>query len=578
MAVVSAVSVATPRLVDVRGVPVLTSIVRDPAPGSVRFAMGGPQGNRTAVHTEEVLATVSENYDYWARQLGVPRQAWPYAYWGENLTISGVNEHELRIGDRLSIGSSAVFEVSSPRIPCFKLSWRLGQPDSFLRALIQSGLTGFYLRVLTPGDVSADDAVFVESPYPDSITVADLSRLLHEPGADIDLLRRALATPGIGQQAIGMLSHRIVHLTDGARTRVGRWAGWRRFKVTDVIAETSEIRSFMLRPSDGAPLAGYRAGQFVSVRFDTSDGCAVTRTWSLSDYDEGGHTYRLTIRRAVEGLGSSHMHERVRTGDELELRSPAGAFTLDRSTVFRVTLLSAGIGITPLLSMLKAHAARHDASPLVWIHSTRNSATYPLRGQIDRLLQAHAGFRSHVFYTAPRPEDRLGVDYDQAGRLSTERLTSILGATYRCRPFGRDIELPSQEGHFYICGPSAFECDIRAALIAWGVKPNYIQSEHFSATGAQQRTSKALTSTVKFKRTAKEAVWACDSDLTLLEFAEANGLSPDSSCRAGSCHTCQTVLLAGEVTYDPVPSVPPTQGHALICCARPASDVVELDL
>jgi uncharacterized protein len=578
MPIVSAVSISVPRLVEVNGRPILTSIIRDPAPGAVRFGLGGPEGNLTAVHTEEVLATVSENYDHWARELGVPRDSWPYAYWGENLTISGVDEHQLRIGDRLAIGKSAIFEVTSPRIPCFKLSWRLGQPDSFLNRLIQSGLTGFYLRVRIPGDVMAGDPVVVESDHTDNVTVADLSQLLHNPTVDVERLRRVLATPGLGHQATGMLSHRIVHLTDGARVRRGRWAGWRRFQVADARAETADVRSYLLRSVDDEPIAEYRAGQFLSIRFTTTGGHLISRPWSLSDYEEGGRSYRLTIRHSIDGWGSGHMHTRVRVGDELEVRSPAGSFVLDRSTLFRVTLISAGIGITPLVSMLKAHACRTDMSPLVWIHSTRNASAYALRGDVDRLLRANPSFRSLVLYTVPRPEDRVGVDYHQQGRLTPERLTSFLGESYRCSPFGRDIELPSQTGLFYICGPTAFERDIRAALLAWGVDPLSIHSEHFTPAGAPAAASIQSTCTVKFVRSRKEAVWTHDNDLSLLELAEANGLEPPSSCRVGSCHTCENTLLAGNVTYDRAPEVPPAPGRVLICCARPNTDVVELDL
>ena len=576
--IVCAVSISVPRLVEVHGRPILTSIIRDAASGAVRFGYGGPEGNRTAVHTEEVLATISENYDHWARELGVARESWPYAYWGENLTISGVNECQLRIGDRLTIGKRAIFEVTSPRIPCFKLSWRLGQPDSFLERLIQSGLIGFYLRVLTPGDVMAGDAVVLESPHPDSITVADLSRLLHDPSADVGRLRHALATPGLGRQAYGMLAHRIVHLTDGARVRRGRWTGWRRFRVADMIAEAADVRSCILHPVDNEPIAEYRAGQFLLVRFPTSDGRLISRPWSLSDYEEEGRTYRLTIRHVMGGRGSRHMHTSVRVGDEVEVRSPAGAFVLDRSTLFRVTLLSAGIGITPLVSMLKAHAARTDMAPLAWIHSTRNGSTYALRGDVDRVLQVNPLFQSLVLYTAPRPEDQLGIDYDQPGRLTPERLTSFLGNSYRCSPFGRDIELPAQIGLFYVCGPAAFERAVRAALLAWGVEPASIRSEHFTPASVADPAPPQSSCTVKFIRSKKEAVWTHDSDLSLLELAESNGLDPASSCRMGSCHTCDSALLAGAVTYDRAPEVPPSPGRVLICCARPNADVVELDL
>jgi ferredoxin-NADP reductase len=272
------------------------------------------------------------------------------------------------------------------------------------------------------------------------------------------------------------------------------------------------------------------------------------------------------------------MHTRVRVGDELEVRSPAGAFVLDRSTLFRVTLLSAGIGDTPLVSMLKAHAARTDISPLVWIHSSKNGSTYALRSDVDQVLRANPLFRSLVLYTAPQPEDRLGVDYDQPGRLTAERLTSFLGNSYRCSPFWRDIELPGQIGLFYICGPVAFERDVRAALLAWGVDRESIHSEHFTPAGALNPAPTQSSCTVKFVRSKRDAVWTHESDLSLLELAEINGLDPASSCRVGSCHTCESTLLSGSVTYERVPEVPPAPGRVLICCARPSTAVIELDL
>ena len=577
MPVVRAVSSSRPRHIEIHGRPVLTSIVREPAAAPIHFGLGGPEGNQTAVHTEDVLATVSENYDYWTAHLRIRRDAWPDAFWGENLTLSGVSEHRLRIGDRLRIGPNAVFDVTSPRIPCFKLSWRLGQPESFLSVLTQSGRTGFYLKVTNPGRVGSGDTVVVESPYPDNITVADLSRLLHDTTASIEQLRATLSMNGLGRQAREMLSHRITHLTDGARVRRGRWTGWRRFRVTETRAESAEIRSFVLQPTDHQPIADYRAGQFLQIRLPREDGPPITRPWSLSDYAEGGSSYRVTIRHAPGGQGSSHMHTHVHEGVELDVRSPSGAFVLDRSTVFRVTLISAGIGITPLLSMLKAHAARADAPPLAWIHSSRNGATYALRPEVDRILGDHPNFSSLTLFTDPRPQDLHGRDYDQSGRLSPERLTTFLGATYRLSPFGRDIELPSQAGAFYICGPPGFERDVRAALLGWGAEPASIHSEHFTPAGGSTAPSRA-SCTVRFTRTRRSAQWNAEDDLSILELAEAHGLDPPSSCRIGSCHTCECTLLAGEVVYQRTPEVPAAPGRVLICCARPDAELVEIDL
>ncbi|MGH8138547.1 MAG: MOSC domain-containing protein [Steroidobacteraceae bacterium] len=577
MATVIAVSISTPRVVDIGGRPTTTSIVRDPYPGALRFERGGPVGNRTAVHTEDALVTISESYDFWTRELGVAREAWPDCFWGENLTIRGLSEHTLRIGDRLAIGASALFEVTSPRIPCMKLSWRLGQPESFLRRLIDSGLTGFYLRVVTPGEVSAGDSVALESPSHDSITVAGLSQLLQDDSSDLERLKRTLATPALGRQASAMLRHRITHLIDGARCRQGRWQGWRPFVVSAIAEEAAEVRSFTLRPKDGEALAQYRAGQFLAVRLQTSAGRMITRTWSLSDYDEKGTAYRLTIRRAPNGQGSSHLHDLAKVGDTLDVRSPAGAFALDRSTVFRVVLISAGIGVTPLFSMLKAHAAREDAPPLLWIHTTRHGATHTLRTEADKIVRGNPQFRSHVVYTAPRPDDRAGIDYDSAGRLTPEQISRLLGANYSCRPFGREIELPSQAGLFYICGPEEFERSVRGALVKLGVGPSAIHSEGFGRALIDQ-ASAVSSSEVRFRRSGITATWQSDADMSLLELAEQRGLTPPSSCRAGTCLTCETALVAGRVIYNPQPMSELAADRVLICCARPASATLELDL
>jgi ferredoxin-NADP reductase len=264
-------------------------------------------------------------------------------------------------------------------------------------------------------------------------------------------------------------------------------------------------------------------------------------------------------------------------GDAVDVRSPAGAFALDRSTVFRVVLISAGIGVTPLFSMLKAHAARENAPPLLWIHSTRHGGTHALRTEADHIIRKNPSFRSHVIYTAPRSGDRNSIDYDSSGRLTSALISQLLGQTYSCRPFGRDIELPSQAGLFYICGPEEFERSVRSALVEFGVAAGAIYAEGFGRERIDG-VSAVCSSEVRFRRSGVTTTWHSNDGLSLLEVAEQQGLTPPSSCRAGYCSTCETTLLAGNVTYDPQPLCEPGQGRTLICCARPASEVVELDL
>ena len=127
-----------------RGRQVMTSIVRDPIPGPLQIGPEGPVDNSTAVHTEHTLAFPADHYDFWARELGVPRDAWNWAWWGENLTVDGVDEEILRIGDLVTIGT-AEFEVTSPRVPCFKVAWRVGQPDTFLLRMMETGRVGFHV-------------------------------------------------------------------------------------------------------------------------------------------------------------------------------------------------------------------------------------------------------------------------------------------------------------------------------------------------------------------------------------------------------------------------------------------------
>jgi ferredoxin-NADP reductase/MOSC domain-containing protein YiiM len=472
MSRVVAVSRGTPRWEEVGGLRVFTSIVRDPHPGALPFGTAGPEGNATAVHTEHVLAFPAEHYDYWTGRFGIDRAAWNWCHWGENLTVEGLDENTLRVGDVLRIGPRAVLQVTSPRIPCFKLAWRIGQPDTMLRSLIETGRIGFYLRVLEPGPIAAGDPIRLSSPHPDGITVGDLSRLLIDDALeDADRLRRVLAMPALGSQAAGSIRYRISVLTDGARTRDGGWPGWRDFVVTRTEAVAEDVRSFHLAPADGGPIAPYRAGQFLTVKLPLDSGEAI-RCWSLSDYAETpGPTYRLTVRRTRAKGASSWLHEQARPGTRLALRAPVGRFMLDRGGFSRVVLISAGIGVTPLIAMLRAHAARSDAPPLLWIHVTRSGATHALRDEAAAVLAAGGDFTRLVHYTQPGPEDRPGRDFDRAGRPDPAAIAELVARPYTIRPFGREVELPGVLSDAYLCGPPGFETAIRAALEQAGVAP-----------------------------------------------------------------------------------------------------------
>jgi ferredoxin-NADP reductase len=227
--------------------------------------------------------------------------------------------------------------------------------------------------------------------------------------------------------------------------------------------------------------------------------------------------------------------------------------------------------------MLKAHARRDDSSPLLWIHSTRDGSTHVLRREVDPIVRANRYFGSHVLYTSPRLQDRAGVDYDASGRLTPQRLGTLLGGSYKCRPFGREIELPGQAGLFYICGPESFERMTRQALTDLGVDPTAIHSERFSL--AISRSAPVVERCeVRFTRSSRTGTWSHEQDFSLLELAEQQGIVAPFSCRTGTCHTCETRLISGKISYDVQPPVAPGPGRVLICCARPDAATLELDL
>ena len=560
---VVAVSVATPVWQEMFGRQIFSSIARDPAPGPVLFGKGGPAGNATAVHSEEVFAFFAEHYNHWAATLGVPRQAWRDCFWGENLMLSGLAEDRLHIGDLLRVGG-AVLEVTSPRVPCFKVAWRLGQPPDFVAQLNADGRMGCYLRVIEPGSIQAGDSVRRIAVQPDAITVLGLSRLLSDADSrDPERLRAALATPGIGGQVAEMLRKRIALLVDGTVGQAHRWSGWRAFRIASVVDEATDVRSFLLEPADGQPIPDYRAGQFLTVRLPGQPD-AMTRSWSLSDHGrEDGH-YRLTVKRAPFGVASGWLHDTARPGMIVEARSPAGRFVLDRSGLLRTVLISAGIGITPLLAMLKAHAARTDrAPPLLWLHMARSAGHHVFREETEAVLRTLPDATARVFYSG------------DGDRIDAGEIERLLDESYAMSPFGQVIELTGDNSDFYICGPAGFEQMVRAVLGRRNVPAAHIHSEAFTlpeaAPSIQLLPEEAR---VTLARRGRSLSWRRDTGETLLELLERHGERVDSSCRGGICGTCEVALVSG--TIDSPYAAP--GGGILLCCSRPVSPLLELDI
>jgi ferredoxin-NADP reductase len=235
-------------------------------------------------------------------------------------------------------------------------------------------------------------------------------------------------------------------------------------------------------------------------------------------------------------------------------------------------LLSAGIGVTPVLAMLHALAAETSTGEIWWLYGTRNGREHPFAKETRGLLKVLARHHSHICFSSPDPEDRPNVDFDTLGRLNMRVL--------------RELDLPNN-ADFYICGPSTFMSDLTAGLATLGVAPERIHTEMFGAgpsrtpgIAAEPRQTPHLPAghagsgpLVSFARTGLNVRWG-PAFHSLLELAESCDVPVRWACRTGVCHTCEIGLVAGKVDYRPDPVDAPADGNVLICCTRPKSDVV----
>jgi ferredoxin-NADP reductase len=269
-------------------------------------------------------------------------------------------------------------------------------------------------------------------------------------------------------------------------------------------------------------------------------------------------------------LASANIHDHVRPGDLLDVAAPRGTFFLAESGT-PVILVSAGVGATPVLSMLHWLAATHPGRPLWWLHGARSGAEHPFAEESRDLLKQLPGSHFRIFYSRPAPADRQGIDFTDQGRLTSETIAGL--------------DLP-RDADAYLCGPSAFMNDLTSGLESYGLDSARVHSEVFGA-GAALTPGIAAASIaphpptgppgpgpeVQFARSGLSAPWGPPS-LSLLEFAETCDVPTRWSCRTGVCHNCETALLSGTVRYDPEPLEQPADGNILICCAQPSEPVV----
>ena len=579
------VNVGLPRDVTWNGKTVRTSVWKSPVPGrrmvrkldidgDAQADLAGHGGEHRAVFVYQM-----DSYHYWEHFLG--RNDFTFGQFGENFTVEGLLDNEVCIGDRYRIGG-AEFEVTQPRVTCYRVAIRMKEPR-MPALLVAHHRPGFYFRVLKEGEVGAGDDIVRITDGPERITVAEVDALLYLPGHSSEQLQRALRISALskGWQSSfqAMLQQDL-----SSKTTVGNpglayeeqaptWPGFRQMRVAKINKESNSVTSFILLPIDGQPLPLFQAGQFVVLRLLVDPGKPpVLRSYSLSDLPRADH-FRISVKNELNGMGSSFLCSRAREGDLLDVSAPRGSFTL-RPSQNPVVLVSAGVGATPVMSMLHTLAAEGSQREIWWIYGARNSVDHPFAEESRSLLKQLSRGRGYIVYSRPAATDQVGVDFDAPGHIDRALLERI-GV--------------SQGSAVYLCGPSSFLQSMRDGLRNWGVLAENMYTEVFASLEAITPGMAQVVQTphlpqgppgagppVSFARSGITAAWD-PKFASLLELAEACDVPVRWSCRTGVCHTCMTGLIDGTIIYNPEPLERPAAGNVLVCCSQPNAGVT-LDL
>jgi ferredoxin-NADP reductase/MOSC domain-containing protein YiiM len=577
-----ALNVGLPREQAWRGRTVRTGIFKEPVLGRRMVRRlnidGDGQGDlkgHGGVH-RAVLVYQLESYRHWQRELG--RSEFGFGQFGENFTVEGLADGDVCIGDRYRIGE-ALFEVSQPRVTCYRLGIRMDEPR-MAALLVSHGRPGFYLRVLEEGYVGAGDEIVKVADGAERMTVAQINALLYLPPHRREDLERALRIPALSPGWQGSFHALLEHPSDaslgtgnaGLSTTTGpppAWPGFRSLRISRIDQESLTVFSLTLNPLDARPLAMPLPGQFVVLRVAPDPKAApLLRSYSLSGAPHDAH-YRISVKLQAHGAGSGYLRT-VRVGDCLQVSAPRGAFTLG-SDQRPAVLLSAGVGITPVLAMLHALVTQRAKREVWWLYGARNGTEHPFARECDELLRQLPRSCRYVLYSQALDSDHAGRDFDARGRLDLDVLTRL--------------RVP-QEADFYLCGPVGYVQDLKRDLLSYGVRPSRLHCEVFSSLGPstpginEQRPAPHAPMgpagkgpCVSFARSGLSVEW--DSRFqSLLELSEACDVPTRWSCRTGVCHNCEVGLIGGAVAYEPDPLEPPATGNLLTCCSRPRGDVV----
>ncbi|MEH7140069.1 NO-inducible flavohemoprotein [Priestia megaterium] len=275
-------------------------------------------------------------------------------------------------------------------------------------------------------------------------------------------------------QAYGYIANAFIELEEAlyeeTESQPGGWEGYRSFYIDKKVEESDNVTSFYLKAKTEKGIASYKAGQYLTLAANVpGEKYTHIRHYSLSEAP-GKDYYRISVKRedahdgAPAGIVSNYLHKQVQTGDTLKFSAPAGDFVLDHSEL-PVVLISGGIGITPLLSMLNTIVEKQPTCKVTFLHASINGKTHAFKEHVAQLNRNNENVTSFICYSSPNEGDRLGTDFDKEGYIDLELLQSVV---------------PSKEAVFYFCGSIPFMEAILKALRRWDIPNERIHYEVFS--------------------------------------------------------------------------------------------------
>jgi ferredoxin-NADP reductase/sterol desaturase/sphingolipid hydroxylase (fatty acid hydroxylase superfamily) len=356
---------------------------------------------------------------------------------------------------------------------------------------------------------------------------------------------------------------------DGSRTGSEKSEARRTYHdyvIDRIVEESPEVKSFYFRRADGVPPEPYAPGQHLMFKVPAAaSGNLSLRFYTLSDVD-GGDTYRISVKREgcppgqpelPPGMVSNYMHDSLKVGDPIEARGPLGDFTPNLRSSRPVVLVAGGIGITPILSMLKGCLRRHPKRRIHLFLAFRDPRHQVFKDEVEALLKAHPQVTCHTFFDEIDQSELHGRPNTFARRIGFDAIKEAL---------------PHLQMDFYVCGPPAMMTAITGGLEEAGVDAEHIHTESFNQGNRHHGQDPVSSEQHEITFTRSDQTFQWDSEFkNLLEFAESNGISMEAGCMFGECGACSVKVGEGEVDYNYLTATKPQAGHCLPCSCRPKS-------